>query len=113
MPRRRRSRAGRLRHFVTFYNKTSRKTDADPSHDTVFLADVPCRFVDVSGLEKYRGRQRHADVNVVIETRWYDGIKHEMIAKQVRENRVFYIKAIYRTDDEPSWAQIHATETRK
>jgi hypothetical protein len=107
-----RSHSRRLQDVLTYYNETSAAGDEQPEYSSAFVADVPCNILDVGGREKYFGRQVEAEISTVIEQRWIEGLKHEMIAKDLVAGRTFEIAAIYKSEN-GDWAEIHATEIRQ
>ena len=84
-----------LRHRVKFVADSSADGVVDPDYTgTAFLSNVPCLIVPVRGLEKYRGRQIEATIDVVIETRFYSGILPNMVAVNELDSTQYLIKSV-------------------
>ena len=68
-----------FRDVITIKQDGSNAGDNDPDYTgAAFASDVPCRVVDVRGLEKYHGNQLVANVDFMIEMWEYPGILPSM-----------------------------------
>ena len=91
-------------------------TDDNPAEVFgTFVADIPCRVVDVTGIEKYRGRQIESLVNYVIDCYEYPGITSEMrvsVDDGLHAGKLLNIESVadYRTDGKPKMTSLHCTE---
>ncbi len=71
----------RFRDMLTIIADSSAVSDQAPVYDQIVRDKVPARVQAVTGGEIVRGRQIEADITHLIETRYYDGVKHEHIIK--------------------------------
>ena len=77
----------RLRYRIDIYSETSADGAEAPSY-TLWMRNMPCDIVQVSGGETYRGRQIEATATHVISFRYKEGIKPMM--KFVDLNSITY-----------------------
>ena len=96
-----------FQHRITIVSDTSTASELDATYGT-FLADVPCNVVPVNGGERYRGVQLQAETNIVIETRYYDGILPNMRATNGSSTYLF--KKVIKRHGRTRFLLIEATE---
>lgn len=97
------------RHSVHFRYDTGNAEDLDPSFSD-FLLDVPCNITERGGLEKYRGRQLQSETTHIIDTRYYEGVKPNMIAVNAVTSETYNIVRVTDPDHRKRFVVIEATE---
>lgn len=99
----------RMRHLIKIQQDTSNDTDEAETW-TTWKNDVPANVTDVRGIEKLRGVQIAADVDAVIETRWYRNLTPKM--RIVHDTRTYDIKSALDKDGRQRYLMIQATEVQ-
>ena len=99
----------KMRHLILIQEDTSDDSDEGEDWNT-WRNNVPAMVTDVRGMERVRGQQVQADVDVLIETRYSSQITPKMRVKH--DGRTYDIKAALDKDGLKRFLVIQGAEVQ-
>lgn len=99
-----------FRHRIVITQNTDDDGVQDGDADNTVIDNFPCDIVPVNGGESYRGVQLESTTTIVIECRWYDGIKPHMQGTNKETNSTYYFNKVLPRKGRRRYLMIQATE---